>query len=85
MSTVNCVHLGLFTPKEQCKCDHTKEVDWLIGPTWHVPDLPGALPNVKVGIVLMQPQLFQEEGYTSMLMVISQTLPSTCWPSSSCI
>ena len=62
MSTVNCVHLGLFTPEEQRKCDHAKEVDWLVGPAWCVPDLPDALPNAKVGIMLMQPQLSQEEG-----------------------
>ena len=62
MSTVNCVHLGLFAPEERRKCDHTKEVDWLVGPAWRVPDPPGALPNAKVGIMLMQPQLSQEEG-----------------------
>ena len=27
-----------------------------------VPDPPGALPNAKVGIMLMQPWLSQEEG-----------------------
>ena len=62
MSTVNCVHLGLFTPEERRKRDHTKEADWLVRPTWRVPDPPGALPNAKVGIMLMQPQLSQEEG-----------------------
>ena len=36
-------------------------MDQLVGPTWHVFDLPDALSNVKVEIVLMQPQLSQEE------------------------
>ena len=62
MSTVNCVHLGLFTPEEQRKRNCTKEVDWFVDPTWCLPGPPGALPNMKVGIMLMQPQLSQEEG-----------------------
>ena len=62
MSTVNCVHLGLFALEERCKRDRTKEADWLVGPAWCFPDPPDALPNVKVRIMLMQPQLSQEEG-----------------------
>ena len=37
-------------------------MDWPVGPARRVSDPPGALPNVKVGIMLMQPQLSQEEG-----------------------
>ena len=37
-------------------------MDWLVGSTWHILDLPDTLPNVKVEIVLMQPFLLQKEG-----------------------